>query len=64
MRYKILVVAVAGKNPITGEFQPEQSEVVTVQAESLQHARNLVPVYMKMRVQGQELKFFRNGVQI
>ena len=64
MRYEIKMVAVAGNNPLTGEFQPEQVEVVTVEAESIQKARNLAPVFMQMRVLGQLIRFYHNGQEI
>lgn len=64
MRYEIRVTAVAGYEPLTGKWQPEQSEVVTVEAESIQKARNLVPVFMKMTVKGQLLRFTHEGRQI
>jgi len=64
MRYKITVVAVAGENPLTGEFQPEQIEVVVVDAASPHNARNLVPVFMKMSVKGQLLRFYHDGQEI
>lgn len=64
MRYEIEVVAVAGTNPLTTAPQPERRETVVVEAESLQKARNLVPVFMKMSVQGQLLEFYHKGEKI
>lgn len=61
MIYDIKIVAVAGNNPLTSKWDEEQSEVVTVEAESLWAARNRVPVFMKMAVQGQLLRFYYRG---
>jgi len=64
MRYEILLVSEAGHDPITKEYRAEQSEIVTVEAESLWDARNIAPIFMKMSIRGQLLRFYHEGREI
>lgn len=62
--YTIEVVAEACADPFTGQALPEQRETLTIAAASLDEARKLAPVYMTIKVRGQLLRFFNNGVEL
>lgn len=63
--YHIDVIAEPGYCELTNRYVSEQlTEVVTVEAATLTEARNLVPVFMRMRPRGQTLHMFHNGVEI
>ncbi len=64
MKYQITVKAESGINPVTGASMPESSELVTVEAGTLDEARRLVPVFMRTKAQGRLLQFFHNGTEL
>ena len=62
--YTLNIVYEAGENPLTGHWVFEEKELVTVQAESLDKARRLAPIYSKVSGQGRWMRIFYNGVEL
>ena len=58
MRYRIRLIAEAGPDPLTGQQFEGAEEVVEVEADSLEHARQRAPHAMTMRLKGQLLRFY------
>jgi hypothetical protein len=62
--YTFNLTADADTCPITGAALPAKSETLTIEAADLESARRLVPVHMTMRLRGQLLHVYHNGVEL
>ncbi|PTX14478.1 hypothetical protein C8N40_111143 [Pontibacter mucosus] len=59
--YSVTIERIAGNNPLTGEFVEAATEQLTVEASTKEEAAIYAPAFMKMKAQGQELKFYVDG---
>lgn len=66
MKYRILLVAEAGPDPLTCEHREPNEEVVEVEADSLEHAKRRAKHVMTMNLSGQLLRVYDDatGVEI
>jgi hypothetical protein len=60
MTYRIRLEVEAGKLPLTAAEAPSESEVVEVEANSLQDARARSMLYARLKPQGRPVRFFND----
>ncbi|MBB6611776.1 hypothetical protein H7F15_12060 [Pontibacter sp. Tf4] len=61
--YKINIVREPGPDPLTGEFYPFEHEELRIEAVSERSAYTIACTLFKMKVRGQLLRFFIDGVE-
>jgi hypothetical protein len=59
--YKVEIIREPGPNPLTGEIFPFEYEKLMIEATSVRSAYVIACATFKMKVRGQQLRFFIDG---
>lgn len=62
--YTLDIVYEGGQSPIDGKWSITETETITVQADDIEHARRLAPVYSKVRGLGRWMRIYHNGTEL
>lgn len=61
--YKVEIIREPGPDPLTGELFPFEYEKLTIEATSVRSAYVIACASFTMKVRGQQLRFFIDGVE-
>jgi hypothetical protein len=62
--YTLKIVYESGQNPITDKWVESETEMLTVEAENLEKARRLAPVYSQIRGLGRWMRIYHNDTEL